>query len=42
LSKDCNNVALVREKFAALGGNLSIEVVDPEIGISPALLKQAI
>lgn len=42
LSKDCNNVALVREKFAALSGNLSIEVVDPEIGTPPAPLQQAI
>lgn len=42
LSKDCNNVALVREKFAALGAKLDVEVVDPVIGTSPAPLKQAI
>lgn len=42
LSKDCNNVALVREKFAPLGDNLCVEVVDPEIGTPPARLKQAI
>ncbi|PXA05505.1 MBL fold metallo-hydrolase [Coraliomargarita sinensis] len=42
LSKDCNNVALVQEKFAGLGDKLSVEVVDPEIGTSPAMLKQAI
>lgn len=39
LSKDCNNVALVREKFAALGDNFSVEVVDPEIGTPPAVQK---
>lgn len=41
LSKDCNNVALVREKFAPLGDNLCVEVVDPEIGTPPATLRQA-
>lgn len=39
LSKDCNNVALVREKFAALGDNFSVEVVDPEIGTPLAAQK---
>ncbi|MDQ8194842.1 MBL fold metallo-hydrolase [Coraliomargarita sp. SDUM461004] len=36
LSKDCNNVRLVREKFASLEKNLSIDVVDPESGITSA------
>lgn len=42
LSKDCNNVALVREKFAGLGGNLCIEVVDPRTGTPPLPLEQTI
>ena len=29
LSKDCNNSHLVRDKFASLSRNLSIEVIDP-------------
>jgi len=29
LSKDCNNAHLVRDKFASLSRNLSIEVIDP-------------
>ncbi len=29
LSKDCNNAHLVRDKFASLSKNLSIEVIDP-------------
>jgi len=29
LSKDCNNAHLVRDKFASLNRNLSIEVIDP-------------
>ncbi|NBB79448.1 MAG: MBL fold metallo-hydrolase [Verrucomicrobia bacterium] len=33
LSKDCNNVQLVREKFASLGLDLRIDVIDPEFGI---------
>lgn len=33
LSKDCNNVQLVRQKFASLTGRLNIEVIDPEYGI---------
>jgi len=36
LSKDCNSVNLVREKFASLNGNLCIDIVDPESGIAPA------
>lgn len=42
LSKDCNSVSLVREKFAPLHGGISIEVVDPEIGTPLATLRQAI
>ena len=42
LSKDCNNVALVQERFAGLSAEISIEVVDPEIDTPPASLKQAI
>jgi phosphoribosyl 1,2-cyclic phosphodiesterase len=40
LSKDCNNVNLVRDKFASLEKRLVIEVVDPKCGITPA--KQAL
>ena len=29
LSKDCNNAHLVRDRFASLGGSLSIDVIDP-------------
>jgi phosphoribosyl 1,2-cyclic phosphodiesterase len=36
LSKDCNNVHLVRDKFASLSHKLSIDVIDPESGITPA------
>lgn len=36
LSKDCNTVKLVEEKFAALDSGLSIEVVHPEIGTASA------
>lgn len=36
LSKDCNNVALVHEKFAPLAKKLSLEVVSPEIGTPAA------
>jgi phosphoribosyl 1,2-cyclic phosphodiesterase len=36
LSKDCNNVALVRAKFASLNGKVCIDVVDPGNGIAPA------
>lgn len=36
LSKDCNSVRLVRDKFASLAQSLSIDVVDPESGITPA------
>ncbi len=39
LSKDCNTVELVREKFGGLSGKLAIEVVDPMIGTTPALKK---
>ena len=42
LSKDCNNVALVREKFTGLGDSVRIEVVDPEIGIQPAVSKKVV
>jgi phosphoribosyl 1,2-cyclic phosphodiesterase len=42
LSKDCNNPALVKEKFAELAASLCIEVVDPEIGTPSATLKKAI
>lgn len=42
LSKDCNNVDLLREKFAPMKDSLSIEIVNPEIGTSPALLHQAV
>ncbi|MEO0508834.1 MAG: MBL fold metallo-hydrolase [Verrucomicrobiota bacterium] len=42
LSKDCNNVALVQQKFAELGNQFKIEVIDPEIGTPPASLRQAI
>jgi phosphoribosyl 1,2-cyclic phosphodiesterase len=38
LSKDCNNVALVREKFASLQPQLCIDVIDPESGIAPSLI----
>jgi phosphoribosyl 1,2-cyclic phosphodiesterase len=41
LSKDCNSVALVQEKFAEFGDRLCVEVVDPEIGTSLALLRRA-
>lgn len=33
LSKDCNNVQLVRQKFASLESSVRIDVVDPEPGI---------
>ncbi|WP_269524383.1 MBL fold metallo-hydrolase [Coraliomargarita parva] len=39
LSKDCNSVPLVREKFAPLGrihANLQLHVVDPTFGIAAA------
>ncbi|MGZ0707404.1 MBL fold metallo-hydrolase [Coraliomargarita sp. W4R53] len=36
LSKDCNNVHLVRDIFASLEKNISIHVIDPESGITPA------
>lgn len=39
LSKDCNNVALVQDTFADLSRELSIEVVDPAVGTTPALKK---
>ncbi len=39
LSKDCNNVDLVREKFASLPQGLCIDVVDPESGITSAEIK---
>jgi len=39
LSKDCNNVQLVRRKFASLGPVLLIDVVDPEFGIPLAREK---
>jgi len=39
LSKDCNNVGLVRDKFASLPQSLSIDVIDPECGTPPALSK---
>ncbi|MGB0409068.1 MAG: MBL fold metallo-hydrolase [Opitutales bacterium] len=41
LSKDCNAVSLVQERFAGLGSEIVIEVVDPEIGTPPATLQQA-
>ena len=41
LSKDCNNVELVRDKFASLTEGLCIDVIDPESGITPAI-KQLI
>ena len=41
LSKDCNNVQLVRQKFASLEPNLSIDVIDPEFGIPFAEEKTA-
>lgn len=39
LSKDCNNVNLVRDKFAPLKQSISIDVIDPESGTTPALNK---
>jgi phosphoribosyl 1,2-cyclic phosphodiesterase len=42
LSKDCNRVPLVQEKFAGLGQRLSVEVVDPEMGTALASLRPAI
>ncbi len=36
LSKDCNQVELVRKKFAPLSDILNIDIVDPESGIIPA------
>lgn len=33
LSKDCNNVQIVRRKFASLEASLRIDVIDPEFGI---------
>ena len=36
LSKDCNKVEIVREKFAPLNDILRIDIVDPESGIIPA------
>jgi phosphoribosyl 1,2-cyclic phosphodiesterase len=42
LSKDCNCVQLVRQKFASLGQGLAIEVVDPEFGILPTGNKSKI
>lgn len=36
LSKDCNNVNLVRDTFAKLESALSIDVIDPVSGIAPA------
>lgn len=41
LSKDCNNVTLVRDKFASLEGTLCIDVVDPESGIAPAGIRRS-
>ena len=35
LSKDCNNIELVREKFGSLLGPIVIKIVDPENGINP-------
>lgn len=35
LSKDCNNIELVREKFSSLLGPIVIKIVDPESGINP-------
>ena len=37
LSKDCNKVDLVREKFGTLFRNIEIKIVDPESEISPSL-----
>jgi phosphoribosyl 1,2-cyclic phosphodiesterase len=42
LSKDCNNPALVQEKFAELTSSLCIEIIDPEIGTPSAALRKAI
>jgi phosphoribosyl 1,2-cyclic phosphodiesterase len=42
LSKDCNNVELVRHKFASLEKRLSIQVIDPQSGIAPALPQNTI
>jgi phosphoribosyl 1,2-cyclic phosphodiesterase len=38
LSKDCNQVDIVRDKFACLEHALDINVVDPESGITPAII----
>jgi phosphoribosyl 1,2-cyclic phosphodiesterase len=36
LSKDCNSIEIVRDKFACLEHKLSIEIIDPEGGTAPA------
>ena len=36
LSKDCNSIEIVRDKFACLEQKLSIDIIDPEGGIAPA------
>lgn len=42
LSKDCNDVALVEKKFAALGGSLTVQVVHPVIGTKHAVETSSI
>ncbi|MGB0743220.1 MAG: MBL fold metallo-hydrolase [Opitutales bacterium] len=42
LSKDCNKVGLVEEKFSELSARLCVEVVDPEIGTPLAYIKSSI
>lgn len=42
LSKDCNNVAILQEKFAGFSKKVSVEVVDPETGTSLDLLRPAV
>ncbi len=37
LSKDCNNVDLVRKKFSTLSGHIEIKIVNPETGFSPSI-----
>lgn len=40
LSKDCNSIEIVRDKFACLEQKLSIEIIDPEGSIAPASTRQ--